>query len=75
MTLGESIKAARKAAGLTQKQAAEKLGVSIQSIAKWEKEQLFPDDESMNKLSDLFGLELKKFGNGAILRVIKGGLF
>lgn len=75
MTLGESIREARKAAGLTQKQAAEKLGVSIQSIAKWEKEQLFPDDESMNKLSDLFGLELKKFGNGAILRVIKGGLF
>lgn len=36
MTIGERIRAARKEAGLTQGELAEKLGISAQGIAQWE---------------------------------------
>lgn len=36
MTIGERIRAARKKAGLTQGELAEKLGISAQGIAQWE---------------------------------------
>lgn len=38
MRLGESLAQARKKAGLTQEAVAEKLGVSRQTISKWETE-------------------------------------
>lgn len=37
-TFGEKLKSARKSAGLTQEQPAEKLVVSRQAITKWESE-------------------------------------
>lgn len=36
MTIGERIRAARKKAGLTQRELAEKLGISEQGITQWE---------------------------------------
>lgn len=36
MNLGESLLNARKSKGLTQEAAAEKLGVSRQTVSKWE---------------------------------------
>ena len=35
-TLGKRIMALRKAAGMTQEQVAERLGVSPQAVSKWE---------------------------------------
>ena len=43
MTLGEKIKEARKAAGLSQEQFAEKMNVSRSAVAKWETDKGLPD--------------------------------
>lgn len=42
MNLGENIKSARKAAGMTQGQLAEALGVYQKDISRWEKNVLIP---------------------------------
>ena len=42
-TLGKRIMALRKAAGMTQEQVAERLGVSPQAVSKWENDVSCPD--------------------------------
>lgn len=46
----------RKKNGWTQEELAEKMGVSRQSISKWEGAQSVPDLEKILKLSNLFGV-------------------
>ena len=53
ITLGEKLKSARKRAGLTQEQLAEKLLVSRQAITKWEADKGMPDIENLKQLSKL----------------------
>lgn len=43
MELGNSLFHARKSCGLSQEQVAEKLGVSRQTISKWESGETLPD--------------------------------
>ena len=43
MELNERIAAVRKAAGLTQEQLGELVGVSRQAVSKWESSQAVPD--------------------------------
>ena len=43
MKNGENLFQARKEAGLSQEQVAEKLGVSRQTISKWETNETIPD--------------------------------
>ena len=43
MEIGAKLRQARIAAGLTQEQTAEALGVSRQSISNWENEKNYPD--------------------------------
>ena len=42
-SLGNSLYNARKSKGLTQEEVAEKLGVSRQTISKWELDETLPD--------------------------------
>lgn len=58
MTLGEKLKSARKIAGLTQEQLAEKLLVSRQAITKWEADRGMPDIENLKSLSQLLGVSI-----------------
>ena len=58
MSLGNSLFHARKQAGLSQEAAAEKLGVSRQTISKWEAGQSYPDFQRLVLLSDYFGMSL-----------------
>jgi transcriptional regulator with XRE-family HTH domain len=58
MTLGEKIKSARKSAGLTQEQLAEKLIVSRQAITKWESDKGLPDIENLKRLSKLLNVSI-----------------
>lgn len=48
------LKIYRKQYGFTQENIAEKLGVSRQAVAKWEKGESLPDIESCIKLADLY---------------------
>lgn len=58
ITLGEKLKSARKSAGLTQEQLAEKLLVSRQAITKWEADKGIPDIENLKKLSKLLNISI-----------------
>ena len=58
MTFGEKLKSARKSAGLTQEQLAEKLLVSRQAITKWEADKGLPDIENLRRLSMLLGVSI-----------------
>lgn len=51
MTLGEKMKEARRRAGLSQEQLAEKLIISRSAIAKWEADVGTPDIENLKALS------------------------
>lgn len=48
------LKMFRKQHGLTQEDIAEKLGVSRQAVAKWERGDTMPDIESCVKLADIY---------------------
>ena len=54
MTLGERIREERKRIGLSQEQLAEHIGVSRQTVYKWENEQAMPDLKNLQKLAEAF---------------------
>ena len=45
----------RSESGLTQEELAEKMGVSRQAVAKWERGESIPDVESCIKLAEIYG--------------------
>lgn len=47
-------KTCRKAAGLTQEAAAERLGISVESLRAYETGQRVPPDEVAEAMSDLY---------------------
>lgn len=58
MEIGQKLKDARVASGLTQEGAAEKINVSQQTISNWENEKTYPDIISVIKLSDIYSISL-----------------
>lgn len=56
MTLAEKLLALRTERGLSQEDLAEQMGVSRQSVSKWETDQSVPDLDKIIKLADLFGV-------------------
>ena len=56
MILADKIISLRKKAGWSQEELAEQLGVSRQSVSKWEGAQSMPDMEKILQLSKLFGV-------------------
>lgn len=58
MSLGSSMYDARKKSGFSQEEVAERLGVSRQTISKWELDETLPDIRQAKKLSALYKLTL-----------------
>lgn len=58
MNLGNSLYNARKKSGMSQEEVAEKLGVSRQTISKWELDETLPDIRQSKRLSSLYHLTL-----------------
>ncbi len=58
MGLGTSLYSARKSKGLSQEAVAEKLGVSRQTISKWETDETLPDIRQSKRLAVLYGKSL-----------------
>lgn len=58
MNLGNSLFSARKKSGLSQEEVAAKLGVSRQTISKWELGETLPDIYQSKKLAVLYHLSL-----------------
>ena len=58
MTLGNSLFHARKKCGLSQEDVAEKLGVSRQTVSKWETDETVPDIRQSKKMALLYKVTL-----------------
>ncbi len=58
MSLGNSIFQARKKCGLSQEAVAEKLGVSRQTVSKWETDETVPDIRQSKKMAVLYHVSL-----------------
>lgn len=63
MNLGNSLFHARKKCGLSQEAVAEKLGVSRQTISKWETEETIPDIYQTKKMAALYHVTLDELLN------------
>ena len=57
-TFIENLLALRRLSRLTQEQAAERVGVSRQALAKWETGETLPDVERIRLLAELYGVSL-----------------
>ena len=58
MGLGNHLFHARKKKGLSQEEVAEKLGISRQTVSKWETDETLPDICQSKRLAVLYGLSL-----------------
>ena len=58
MTFGEKLKKARKEAGLSQEQFAEKISVSRSAVAKWEAGNGMPDINNLKVMAQLLDVSL-----------------
>lgn len=58
MTLGERIYSLRTGQGMTQEQLAERMGVSRQSVSKWETDSAVPDIEKLKLLTEILGVSI-----------------
>ena len=56
MNFNEKLIELRKSKGLSQDELGQRLGVSRQTISKWELAQSYPDFQRLVLLSDYFGL-------------------
>lgn len=58
MTLGEKLAKERKEKNITQEQLADYLGVSRQSVGKWESDIAYPETDKLIRMSELFDCSL-----------------
>lgn len=58
MSIGKSLLNARKKSGLSQEAVAEKLGISRQTVSKWETGETLPDICQSKRLAQLYHLTL-----------------
>ena len=58
MNLGNNLFQARKRCGLSQEDVAEKLGVSRQTVSKWETDETVPDIRQSKKIAMLYSMLL-----------------
>lgn len=56
LNIGDNIRRFRRQANMKQEQLADKLGVSYQSVSRWENGSTYPDMELLPVLAELFGV-------------------
>ena len=61
MAIGAKIKQARKLRGLSQRDLAERLSVTNQSISKYEREEALPDSARLMEIADALDIDLSYF--------------
>ena len=62
--IGNLIKQIRKDNNLTQKDLADKLGVTFQAVSKWENGKNIPDIAVLKQISDMFNINIDDILNG-----------
>lgn len=63
MTLGERIKSARRECGMTQKDLADKTGMTYQQISQYERNERQPKVETLVRISNALNKSLESFVN------------
>lgn len=69
MNLSDNLKKIRKDNNLSQEQLAEKLGVSRQSVSKWESNQAYPEMDKVLQICQMFNLNVDELLNQNIKEV------
>lgn len=59
--IGNKITEARKKSNLSQAELAKKISISPQAVGKWERGESMPDITTLNRLAEIFGLDLNYF--------------
>jgi len=71
LKIGQYIQHLRKAAGMTQKELAEKLNISFQAVSKWENGDTLPDTGILLDLCDVLNTTADKLLNGGSLAAVE----
>ena len=66
MKFGDKLLGLRKKNGLSQEELAEKLGVSRQSVSKWESNNAYPETDKIVQICNLFGCTMDDLINDEI---------
>lgn len=67
MTTGQRIKEARKRAGMTQSELAQKLNIPFQSVSQWERDLRNPKIETLLRISAALKVDVNWLMNGQTL--------
>ena len=62
-TMGSSIASRRRELGMTQKELADRLGITDKAVSKWERDVCCPDTALLSPLSEILGLSLEELVN------------
>ena len=57
-TIGNKIKELRRSKGMSQKDIADKLGVTSQAVSKWENDSQLPEMTMLPDIASLFGIQI-----------------
>ena len=68
MTIGKNIAELRKSSGMTQEQLAEILGVSSQTVSKWENDTTMPDIMLLPTIAGSFDITVDELYGGRSTR-------
>lgn len=71
-TFGEMVVSLRKENNMTQRQLAEKMGVTDKAVSKWERDLSFPDVDSLPKLAEVFGISVDELMQVKVQKEDKG---
>lgn len=64
MSFGQNLQYLRKQANMTQEDLAEQMGVSRQTVSKWESDGAFPEMEKLIALCDLYQIDMNTILRG-----------
>ncbi len=62
-SIGNKIAEARKKINLSQAQLAQQVSISPQAVGKWERGESMPDITTLNRLAEIFGIDLNYFSD------------
>jgi len=62
-TIGNKIATARKKTNLSQAELAQQVSISPQAVGKWERGESMPDITTLNRLAEIFGVDLNYFSD------------
>lgn len=66
-TTGEKIREGRANLGITQTELAEKIGVTLRTISKYEKQGMIPRGANLQKLAEVLGVSIAYLSNDEIV--------